>query len=791
MILPNNPEAEKAIITIILMSPDLFVDAVDKLEVLDFYEIVTQEIWIAMKSLNKNGQNIDMMSVRNEVKKKELSGESVLAVLLECRNDVVIVSNLQKFIDDVKNSSILRQTIALMEQGRAMIDERGADASKVLTEIEKGVVSISEKFKDERPIEAGGILNELRNEIKKGGELGWRGYNTGFNALNKRTGGFIPTQIWIIGGYCMGKGTEVVMSGGGKKKIEDIKEGDLLEPVDSETPRKVLETTSGVEEMYEVSGKYIDTFTVNGNHILPMKWIGDGYKKNLKKGVYYLSVKDYLSKSQRERRGFRLMKSPANFKKRSLDIDPWLLGFWLGDGRKRSSVFAVGKKEKEILKELRGFAKRLGLNCVEKEWRNDGVLEVGLRTKTTKNVLLDSFRELNLLNNKHIPKKYMEADKESRLELLAGLIDSDGSTSGGGKTVATFTQVDEALIRQVRELAESLGLNTFLNKRRQRGGGKLVKGVGVGYIWRLSITGRVEDIPNRVSRKKCNNSKRVKNMDGGMELTFKVVSIGNGEYFGFLLDGNHLYLAQNYIVNHNTGQGKTYFALQMILSLLKQGAKVMLFSTEMDRKINMLRLLGMESGLSSMRIMKAQLDEEEKKMRLNAEKRLSNFSDDLVIYDNVYTTQEIRLKAKKRKLREGLDVVFIDFLQNLRGGGSIYERMSEAAVDLQQIAQELAVTMVVTSQVSQSAAGWANKDAIEYKGAGEIAAVADVGLWIAKDKTDANKRMIMLRKVRHGAPGMFKVLMDFPSGRVIELDAGGGKIYSDNIVEEAERIAGA
>jgi len=64
-------------------------------------------------------------------------------------------------------------------------------------------------------------------------------------------------------------------------------------------------------------------------------------------------------------------------------------------------------------------------------------------------------------------------------------------------------------------------------------------------------------------------------------------------------------------------------------------------------------------------------------------------------------------------------------------------------------------------------------------------------LWIAKDKTDANKRMIMLRKVRHGAPGMFKVLMDFPSGRVIELDAGGGKIYSDNIVEEAERIAGA
>lgn len=227
---------------------------------------------------------------------------------------------------------------------------------------------------------------------------------------------------------------------------------------------------------------------------------------------------------------------------------------------------------------------------------------------------------------------------------------------------------------------------------------------------------------------------------------------------------------QCWIIGGYTGGGKSFFLLQMILNILSRGAKVMLISTEMDRKINMMRLLGNLAGLGTIKMLKSRLEDDEKYQMIEAQNKLKEYQNSLVIYDNVYTIEDIRLKAKKRKIREGLDVLFVDFIQNLRGAENIYERMSNAAVELQHIAQELKITVVIASQVSQASANWQNKEAIEYKGAGEIAAVADVAIWLKKVEDDLSARQVILRKVRHGIPGHFMVRMSFPSGRVIDLD---------------------
>ena len=240
-----------------------------------------------------------------------------------------------------------------------------------------------------------------------------------------------------------------------------------------------------------------------------------------------------------------------------------------------------------------------------------------------------------------------------------------------------------------------------------------------------------------------------------------------------------------WIIGAYTGVGKTFFILQIILNILEQGAKVMFFSTEMDRKMNMLRLLANLSGVGTIRLIKGDKLEEEQEDIARADKVLRGYKDQLKIYDNVFTVEEIRLKAKKEKLKNGLNVVFIDFIQNLRGDSNIYERMSNAATALQEIAQELQVTMVITSQVAQSSAGWQSKEAIEYKGAGEIAAIADVGLWIKKND-NLDEREVFIRKIRHGAPGKFHFRLSFPSGRVIYLPKDGGEI-----VEEGKEVISA
>lgn len=229
---------------------------------------------------------------------------------------------------------------------------------------------------------------------------------------------------------------------------------------------------------------------------------------------------------------------------------------------------------------------------------------------------------------------------------------------------------------------------------------------------------------------------------------------------------------QTWIIGAYTGIGKTFLILQILLNVLRQGGKVVLFSTEMDRKINMLRLIGNIAGLGTIKMMRGNLDETEKANMEKAKEELRGYKDSLSIYDNVYTLEDIRLKTKKIKLSTGVNVVAIDFIQNLRGEGeSIYERMSQAAVGLQQVAQELGVTLLIGSQVAQTSAGWQSKEAIEFKGAGEIAAVADVGLWILKSESDPSIRKIIIRKIRHGAPGKFDVRFSFPSGRVIDMES--------------------
>lgn len=235
---------------------------------------------------------------------------------------------------------------------------------------------------------------------------------------------------------------------------------------------------------------------------------------------------------------------------------------------------------------------------------------------------------------------------------------------------------------------------------------------------------------------------------------------------GFML--GHVVILGGY-----TGQGKTFTSLQLMLNLLRGGAKVMMFSSEMDRKMLLVRMLANLMEMNPLDILKGGLDKEIQERKQEAEKEIEKFQDRLFIYDFVYWVEDIRLKVRKAKLQHGVDIVFIDFIQNLKikGGGSIYEQMSRVSLEIQRIAQEFNVCIVIVSQVSQSSAGDMNKyGAISYKGAGEIAAIADVGLWLktSKDLPDGH-RYLIIRKARHGIPGKFIISLEYPSGRVVEV----------------------
>lgn len=225
---------------------------------------------------------------------------------------------------------------------------------------------------------------------------------------------------------------------------------------------------------------------------------------------------------------------------------------------------------------------------------------------------------------------------------------------------------------------------------------------------------------------------------------------------------------QVWILGAYTGVGKTFLTLQLVKNLLEQGANIALFSTEMDRKVCTIRLLSNICGIAPLTLMTRQLTPEEEERLLQAEKVLSQYKNQLHIFDSIFTTEEIRLKCKKIKTQQALDVVFVDFLQNLKGSPNIYERMSNVSIDLQRLSQEVGAAMVLVSQVPNDSADWTKGESINYKGAGEIAHIADVGTWIVRDQKVPSRRWLYLRKVRHGKEGKLALKYEFPAGSVIE-----------------------
>jgi len=138
-----------------------------------------------------------------------------------------------------------------------------------------------------------------------------------------------------------------------------------------------------------------------------------------------------------------------------LPIDPYTLGAWLGDGFSRSGTICGVDKE---IWENTPYAIK------SSRPRSSGEGDPNYRVVTLEN-LTHLLKENNLLNNKHIPNDYLWASEEQRLELLQGLMDTDGNVS---KSSVEFTNTNKGLVDGVAHLARSLGMKVNVREGRAK-----------------------------------------------------------------------------------------------------------------------------------------------------------------------------------------------------------------------------------------------------------------------------------------------------------------------------------
>jgi len=150
-----------------------------------------------------------------------------------------------------------------------------------------------------------GELREAQKEVK----------NEAIEHLNKYGSTIVSSYVGF--GKCLGINTPVMMYDGSIKMVQNIKEGDLLMGDDS-TSRKVLNTCSGEEQMYDIIQGRGDKYTVNESHILSLK--------NESKNIEDICIRDYIKLSQYRKNNLSGYKVPIVFKKQEIELNPYLLG---------------------------------------------------------------------------------------------------------------------------------------------------------------------------------------------------------------------------------------------------------------------------------------------------------------------------------------------------------------------------------------------------------------------------------------------------------------------------------
>lgn len=173
-----------------------------------------------------------------------------------------------------------------------------------------------------------------------------------------------------------------------------------------------------------------------------------------------ISTDDAAARQHRPDRGARWRIPVGSWKAPAVDLplDPYLLGYWLGDGATAEPQITVSFDD---LDHLTLQARAAGYSYRVYDRGSAAVVRLLGQRKT--------FTDLGLLGHKHIPEQYLRAGTQQRLLLLAGLMDSDGGMSG---TTAEIAQQSKVLATGVEELVASLGGVVRTSERPSRLNGR-------------------------------------------------------------------------------------------------------------------------------------------------------------------------------------------------------------------------------------------------------------------------------------------------------------------------------
>lgn len=343
-------------------------------------------------------------------------------------------------------------------------------------------------------------------------------------------------------GKCVSERTPVLMADGYVKEVQEIKVGEQV--AGSSGPRRVLRLLRGNGRMFKITLINGDSHTVNHDHILTLICSGTKEFSRYKDGdIIDVTLKEYLTWGPAKKKRFKMFKAPVDFigPKDPTLVDPYVLGCLLGDGSVQKGV-AITTMDFKILQAFSKESYRYGLRITSSNLGRSAPTYRASGTPGRKNLWANDLETLGILgttcHDKAVPFNYKTGSRETRLQVLAGLMDTDGSVIS---TCYDYITKSKQLAEDVVFIARSLGFTAHLVPSRKK-----CQTGAVGDYWRVTLSDCTE-IPSRIKKLEPRNQIKKANRFG-----FTITPAEDANYYGFELDGDHRFLLADFTVTHNS-----------------------------------------------------------------------------------------------------------------------------------------------------------------------------------------------------------------------------------------------
>lgn len=778
-ITPSNIDAERAVIGSMLLDKEAVSKVLEVLTSESFYVPNHQVIFDTIKDIYFRNSPIDIVTVTDALQTKAILDDiGGYTYLIDLAESVPTTANVEQYAKIVEEKHIRRELIKASNEVIKNAYDSSDDISSVLDLAEKSIFAIGQKRSTKDLIHIKDTLITNFNNINEtyhheGGKVDVlkSGVSTGISSLDEVISGLNAPDLLIIAARpAMGKMENVnnmIVTPNGKIRMGDIKVGQKICGSDGNIYNVTGVFPQGIKDSYRV---YFDDNTYVDCGLEHLWEVTTRADRKSSKDKFSVLTTEQLMKNiyladGRKNYALRLTR-PVHFEAQEINIYPYNLGVYLGDGYNGSDSHTclISNCEPDIINKFNSLlSENDSLNISEKDHR--------IIRKKMNHSPSDFYTEIERLglnskvsSEKFIPKAYLYNSIENRLELLRGLIDTDGFIPTENRNQIEYTTTSKQLCEDVLELVRGLGGKASYQEKQgayTKNEQKIV--VKQYYRMYLSLPEDIIPVSSKKHLAKYNPEKRYHK-----KYITKIESVGQTEMQCIRVDSpDHLYITEGYNLTHNTA-----FCLNLATNVaLKEKAPVAIFSLEMSRDQIAQRILSAEAGISSYHMKSGNINQDIWEKLTDAVGKLYNIP---IYIDDSGSLSPMEMRAKVRRLKaqhKRLGVVIVDYLQLMEGSGSEANRVQEISKvtrSLKRLAMEMQVPVIALSQLSRSVEARQNKrpQLSDLRESGSIEQDADIVMFIYRDEyynPDSAKSKIaeiIIAKHRNGPTGTVELYFD-------------------------------